>query len=153
MEYMFRGIHLLSIDAKGRIKIPTRHLGQVTKICSGQMVMSIHPDDSCLVLYPLKDWQQLELKIGELPSLNAHTKKLSRKLIGHALECELDKIGRILIPSSHKNYADLNNKAILSGQGKSFEIWDERAWKDQIEKLERLSNQTEVPQEILKLSL
>ena len=150
---MFRGIHLLSIDAKGRIKIPTRHLGQVTKICSGQMVMSIHPDDLCLVLYPLKDWQQLELKIGELPSLNIHTKKLSRKLIGYAIECELDKIGRILIPSSHKNYANLNNKAILSGQGKSFEIWDERAWKEQIEKLERLSNQAEVPQEISKLSL
>jgi len=153
MDFMFRGIHLLSIDAKGRIKIPTRHLGQVTKICSGQMVMSIHPDDSCLVLYPLKDWQQLELKIGELPSLNIHTKKLSRKLIGYAIECELDKIGRILIPSSHKNYANLNNKAILSGQGKSFEIWDERAWKEQIEKLERLSNQAEVPQEISKLSL
>jgi MraZ protein len=150
---MFRGIHLLSMDAKGRIKIPTRHLGQVTKICSGQMVMSIHPDDSCLVLYPLKDWQQLELKIAELPSLNIHTKKLSRKLIGYAIDCELDKIGRILIPSSHKNYANLNNKVILSGQGKSFEIWDERAWKDQIDKLERLSNQTEVPQEISKLSL
>jgi MraZ protein len=115
--------------------------------------MSIHPDDPCLVLYPLKDWQQLELKIGELPSLNIHTKKLSRKLIGHAIDCELDKIGRILIPSSHKNYANLNNKVILSGQGKSFEIWDERAWKDQIEKIERLSNQTEVPQEISKLSL
>ena len=150
---MFRGIHLLSIDAKGRIKIPTRHHEQINKDYSGQMILSIHPDDSCLVLYPLPDWQTLERKIAKLPSLNAHSKKLSRKLIGHAHECDLDKVGRILIPNSHKNHAHLKSKAILSGQGHSFEIWDEDQWKMQIEKLERLSDQIEIPQEILKLSL
>ena len=117
------------------------------------MVLSVHPDDPCLVLYSLDDWEKLELKIGQLPSLNIHTKKLSRKLIGHACECELDKFGRILIPSSHIQYANLNNKAILSGQGKSFEIWDERMWKDQIDKLDRLSGQQEIPQEVSSLSL
>ena len=150
---MFRGIHLLSIDAKGRIKIPIRHQEQIHKHCSGQMILSIHPDDECLVLYQLPDWQMLERKIAKLPSLNVHSKKLSRKLIGHAYECDLDKIGRILIPNSHKNYANLKSKAILSGQGHSFEIWDEDQWKIQIEKLERLSNQIEIPQEILKISL
>ena len=150
---MFRGIHLLSIDAKGRIKIPIRHQEQIHKYCSGQMILSIHPDDECLVLYQLPDWQMLERKIAKLTSLNVHSKKLSRKLIGHAHECDLDKIGRILIPNSHKNYANLKSKAILSGQGHSFEIWDEDQWKIQIEKLERLSNQIEIPQEILKISL
>ena len=150
---MFRGIHLLSIDSKGRLKIPARHLEQAQKKSSGKMVLSVHPDDSCLVLYSLDDWEKLELKIGQLPSLNIHTKKLSRKLIGHACECELDKFGRILIPRSHIKYANLNNKAILSGQGKSFEIWDERMWKDQIDKLDRLSGQQEIPQEVSSLSL
>jgi len=150
---MFRGIHLLSIDAKGRIKIPVRHQSQIAKACSGQMVLSIHPDDPCLLLYPLSDWQNLERKIAELPSLNVHSKRLSRKLIGHANECELDKIGRILIPLSHRNHANLNKKVILSGQGHSFEIWDENIWAKQIEKLERLSTQVETPQEIQKLAL
>ena len=150
---MFRGIHLLSIDAKGRIKIPTCHQEQIDNACSGQMVLSVHPDDDCLVLYPLTDWQNLERKVSKLPSLNVHSKRLSRKLIGHASECDLDKIGRILIPSSYRNYADLKSKAILSGQGHSFEIWDEQSWKTQIEKLEKLSTQVEIPEEILKLSL
>jgi MraZ protein len=150
---MFRGIHLLSIDSKGRVKIPVRHQEQVTKICSGEMVLSIHPDDPCLVLYPLPNWQQLERKIAELPSLNVHSKKISRKLIGHACDCDLDKIGRILLPSSHKIYANLTDKAILSGQGTSFEIWDEKAWREQIEKLERLSAQNDAPEEISKLAL
>jgi MraZ protein len=70
-----------------------------------------------------------------------------------ANECELDKIGRILIPLSHRNHANLNKKVILSGQGHSFEIWDENIWAEQIEKLERLSTQVETPQEIQKLSL
>ena len=150
---MFRGIHLLSIDSKGRVKIPVRHQDQVANICSGEMVLSIHPDDPCLVLYPLPNWQQLERKIAELPSLNVHSKKISRKLIGHACDCDLDKIGRILLPSSHRSYANLRDKAILSGQGSSFEIWDEEVWKDQIKKLERLSAQIDAPEEILKLSL
>ncbi len=150
---MLRGIHLLSIDSKGRLKIPVRHLDQVNKISTGKLVLSVHPDDPCLVLYSLKDWEKLELKIGELPSLNIHTKKLSRKLIGHASDCELDKFGRILIPSSHIKYANIKNKAVLSGQGKSFEIWDERTWKEQIEELERLSKQEEIPLEVSKLSL
>ena len=150
---MYRGIHLLSIDSKGRLKIPARHLEQVNKNSSGKMVLSVHPDDSCLVLYSLKDWEKLELKIGSLPSLNIHTKKLARKLIGHACECDLDKLGRILIPSSHIKYANLVNKAILSGQGKSFEIWDDRTWKDQIEKLDRLSSEEEIPQQVLSHSL
>jgi MraZ protein len=47
----------------------------------GKMVLSIHPDDPCLLLYPLKDWQLLEQKISTLPSLNIHTKRLKRKLI------------------------------------------------------------------------
>jgi len=150
---MFRGIHLLSIDAKGRIKIPARHQNQIAKVCSGKMVLSIHPDDSCLLLYPFSDWQNLERKVAKLPSLNIHTKRLSRKLIGHANECVLDKIGRILIPISHRKHANLNKKVILSGQGHNFEIWDENAWGEQIEKLERLSSQVEAPQEIQKLSL
>tara|TARA_B110000967_G_scaffold200714_1_gene236918 strand:- start:5431 stop:5883 length:453 start_codon:yes stop_codon:yes gene_type:complete len=150
---MFRGIHLLSIDVKGRVKIPIRHQDQLVKICSGKMILSIHPDDSCLTLYPLPYWENLERKISELPSLNIHSKKLSRKLIGHAYECSLDKIGRILIPGFHKSHAQLTSKAILSGRGMSFEIWDEKAWKDQLEKLERLSSQIEIPEEILKLSI
>ena len=52
-----------------------------------------------------------------------------------------------------KKYANLINKAILSGQGKSFEIWDEKTWEEQIEKLDRLSKEKEIPQEVSKLSL
>lgn len=150
---MFRGVHSLAIDAKGRLKIPTRHQAQIDKVCAGQMVLSIHPDDNCLLLYPLGDWQNLERKVSALPSLNIHTKRLKRKLIGHATDCELDKASRILIPATLREYAELNKKLILSGQGNNFELWDEGAWHKQIENLDSLSRREEIPPEITQLSL
>ena len=150
---MFRGVYSLTVDAKGRLKIPTRHQAQIDKACAGQMVLSIHPDDNCLLLYPLGDWQNLERKVSALPSLNIHTKRLKRKLIGHATDCELDKASRILIPATLREYAKLDKKLILSGQGNNFELWDEDAWHEQIENLDSLSRQEEVPPEITQLSL
>ncbi|HBG03873.1 MAG TPA: division/cell wall cluster transcriptional repressor MraZ [Gammaproteobacteria bacterium] len=133
--------------------MPTRHQAQIDKACAGQMVLSIHPDDNCLLLYPLGDWQNLERKVSALPSLNIHTKRLKRKLIGHATDCELDKASRILIPATLREYAKLDKKLILSGQGNNFELWDEDAWHEQIENLDSLSRQEEVPPEITQLSL
>jgi MraZ protein len=150
---MFRGVHNISIDSKGRIKIPVRHQSQIITNCDGKMVLSIHPDDECLLLYPLEDWQKLELKVSALPSLNIHTKRLKRKLIGHATECELDKASRILIPSTLREYAKIDKKIILSGQGINFELWDEKSWDKQIKNLDSLSRKEDPPEEIKHLSL
>ncbi len=150
---MFRGVHSLIIDAKGRMKIPTRHQTHIEQICSGQLVLSIHPDDPCLLLYPLTDWQLLEEKISALPSLNIHTKRLKRKLIGHATDCELDKTARILIPSTLRDYAKIDKKIILSGQGHNFELWDENSWNEQLNNLDQLSKSEQIPTELAQLSL
>ncbi len=150
---MFRGVHNLSVDAKGRLKIPTRHQAQIDESCAGKMVLSIHPDDNCLLLYPLKDWIELEKKVSALPSLNIHTKRLKRKLIGHATDCELDKASRILIPQALREYADISKKIVLSGQGNNFELWNEDTWNKQLDDLDELSKEQEIPVEITQLSL
>jgi len=150
---MFRGVHNISIDSKGRIKIPVRHQSQIITNCAGKMVLSIHPDDECLLLYPLGDWQKLELKVSALPSLNIHTKRIKRKLIGHATECEMDKVSRILIPVKLRQYGKINKKIILSGQGNNFEIWDEVTWKKHLDNLDSLSKREEIPPEISQLAL
>ncbi|WXT99592.1 MAG: Transcriptional regulator MraZ [Catillopecten margaritatus gill symbiont] len=150
---MFRGVHNLSVDIKGRVKVPMRHQTQINEICAGKMVLSIHPDDACLLLYPLKDWLALEEKVSALPSLNIHTKRLKRKLIGHATDCELDSASRLLIPATLREYANIDKKIILSGQGHNFELWDEGAWHKQLDNLDALSKQEEIPAEVTQLSL
>lgn len=150
---MFRGVHNLTVDVKGRLKIPTRHQTQINTLCAGKMVLSIHPDDTCLLLYPLKDWLTLEKKISTLPSLNIHTKRLKRKLIGHATDCELDNVSRILIPVTLREYANIDKKIIMSGQGHNFEIWDEYVWHKQLDNLDLLSKKEVIPAEVSQLSL
>ena len=150
---MFRGVHNLTVDAKGRLKVPTRHQVQINELCAGEMVLSIHPEDPCLLLYPLTDWQALEEKVSALPSLNIHTKRLKRKLIGHATDCELDKAARILIPGALRDYANIGKKIIMSGQGHNFELWNEDIWNEQLDNLDALSKKTEIPIEISQLSL
>ena len=146
-------MHNLTIDAKGRLKIPTRHQLQIDKICAGKIVLSIHPDDACLLLYPLKDWQVLEDKVSALPSLNIHSKRLKRKLIGYATDCELDSVSRLLIPTTLREYANIDKKIIMSGQGHNFELWNESAWHKHLDSLDSLSKRENIPTEVSQLSL
>lgn len=150
---MFRGLHNISLDAKGRIKLPKRHSETILEVSSGEVVLSIHPEDSCLLLYTIPEWLQIEEKVNRLPSLNPYTKRIRRKLIGHATECRLDKASRVLIPTELRSLACLDKKIVLSGQGKSFEIWDESLWNSQLSELDNITLKTDIPEEVTQLTL
>ncbi|HHO58911.1 MAG TPA: division/cell wall cluster transcriptional repressor MraZ, partial [Thiotrichales bacterium] len=81
-----------------------------------------------LLVYPLPEWEIIEAKLIELPSLNTQARLLQRLYIGHATELEMDAQGRILLPAMLREYAGLGKKTVLIGQGKKFEIWDESVW-------------------------
>lgn len=122
---MFRGINSINIDVKGRLNIPTRYreaLGQ------DKIVVTIDTEETCLLLYPEKAWQVIEENLQKLPSFNNHARRIQRLLIGHATDVELDSSARILIPPLLRDYAKLQKKVVLIGQGNKFEIWDENLW-------------------------
>jgi len=68
-----------------------------------------------------------------LPSLNPAARRLQRLLIGHATECELDGHGRILVPPPLREFAGLDRRVVLIGQGNKFELWDEATWTERRE--------------------
>lgn len=128
---MFRGLSALNLDAKGRLAMPTRYRELLHAHNNGQLVITIDTEETCLLLYPLHEWEIIEHKIEALPSLEPRSRRLQRLLIGHATDVELDSNGRILLPSLLREYMllDRNNKAIvLVGQGKKFEVWDAQHW-------------------------
>ena len=125
---MFRGIHSINLDAKGRLAIPTRYREGLREDCLGQLVLTIDTDASCLLLYPLHEWETIEAKIQALPSFNQAARRIQRLLIGHATDTEMDGNGRILVSPLLRNYAELDKKIMLVGQGKKIEIWDEALW-------------------------
>lgn len=125
---MFRGINAITIDAKGRLPIPTRYHDVLSAQEDGYLVVTIDIEETCLLLYPAAEWRNIEHKLQNLPSFNPASRRIQRLLIGHATDVKLDGSGRVLLPPLLRDYAQLNKRVVMIGQGNKFEIWDETAW-------------------------
>jgi len=131
---VFRGVSTINLDVKGRLAVPTRYREELQESCERQMVVTIAVDElcvgepGCLWLYPLPEWEKLELTISKLPALNKLALKLRRFLIGNATECEMDAQGRLLVPEKLRKFAEMEKHIVLVGQLNKFEIWNESAW-------------------------
>jgi MraZ protein len=128
---MFIGEYTYSIDDKKRLAIPAKFrklLGKKAVITRGL--------DNCLFLYTMKDWQNQAIKLSKLPLAQADARGLSRVMLAGAMECDLDNLGRILVPDYLKNYAQLQKKIVVAGVFNRIEIWDEDKWNEYKNKTE-----------------
>jgi MraZ protein len=152
---MFRGLAAVSIDAKGRLAIPTQYRSLIMEEAEGHLVLTIDTEERCLLLYPSSQWQEIEEKLERLPSFHPASRRIQRLLIGHATDLEMDRNGRILIPGLLREYASLDKTVMLVGQGKKFEIWGEHQWQEGRDGwlAEDLHDNSDVPADLLTLSL
>jgi len=151
---MFRGANPVTLDAKGRLAMPTRFREPLMERAHGRLVVTVDRADRCLLIYPLPDWEIIEQKLVKLPTLNAPTRRLQRLMIGHATELELDGNGRVLIPPTLREYASLSRNAMLIGQGGRFELWDAVHWNERREHWLKVDeNDEQLPPELESLSL
>ena len=127
---MFRGIHSATLDGKGRMALPARNREAVHLASAGKVVVTIDMRESCLLLYPLLEWEVVQRKLEALSNINPQARLLQRLLIGHATDLELDSAGRLLLPAMLRDYAELNKKLVLVGQGNKVEIWSETHWQE-----------------------
>jgi MraZ protein len=127
-DLMFKGINTINIDVKGRMAMPARYRACIESQAASRMVVTIDTEDACLLLYTLSEWEVIEKKIAALPTFNKATRRIQRLLIGHATDVELDSQGRILLPSQLRQYAKVDKKVTLIGQGNKFEIWSSDVW-------------------------
>jgi MraZ protein len=120
---MFRGQFLHSVDAKGRISLPARFRELLTSDGDARFVLTPSPFDSCLHLYPMRAWEAFEQRVSELPSLDQKVVRFRRLYVSAAVECELDKAGRVLVPPALRERAHLERDAVWAGMGKILELW------------------------------
>src|SRR6218665_3173295 len=116
------------MDAKGRIGLPTRYQERVLADCQGKFVVTVDIRESCLVLYPLPEWEAIEAKLDQLPSSQPAYAMLKRRLIGYATEVNIDATGRLLLSPELRSFAGLEKSVVLAGQGKKCEVWNKQAW-------------------------
>tara|TARA_R110000787_G_scaffold170374_1_gene283065 strand:+ start:124 stop:702 length:579 start_codon:yes stop_codon:yes gene_type:complete len=126
---VFRGATKVSLDAKGRMAIPTRYRERLSARCEGHLIVTVDKDH-CLLVYPMPDWEELERKLVRLPSMNKTARRIVRIMVGYATEVDMDNNGRILVSKELREFASLERQGMLIGQGNKFELWDEATWNE-----------------------
>ncbi|UCG20295.1 MAG: division/cell wall cluster transcriptional repressor MraZ [Deltaproteobacteria bacterium] len=129
---MFRGRSIHTLDAKGRIRIPTRFRDILKTRYEDRFVITNL--DRCLVAYPLQEWEIIEEKLGSLSLVRQDVKAFQRFFISGATECNFDKQGRILIPQTLREHASLDREVVLAGMLRSFEVWSKELWDSEIKR-------------------
>ncbi len=115
---MLIGRHENSIDAKNRIIVPSKFRDEL-----GYRCVLTKGLDSCLILYPIKTWNEQERKLAELPMSDPAARAFKRFIYSNACECEVDKQGRILVPANLKQAAALDKDLVTIGMLDRVEIW------------------------------
>ena len=149
---VFRGATKVTLDAKGRMVIPTRYRDRLEERGDTRLVVTIDRDQ-CLLIYPLNDWEEIERKLMRLPTLNEHVRRLQELMVGHATDVELDGHGRLLVPPALRGFAHLERNAMLIGQGNRFELWDEQRWTERREQWLKEEFPVSLPAELASLAL
>lgn len=144
-KFVFQGATQLSLDAKGRLAIPTRHRDGLVVAGNGRLVLTAHPH-RCLLLYPEPAWEPIRDKILAAPSFDPRSAALKRILVGNARDSEIDAAGRILVAPELRDTAQLGKEVWLVGMGSHFEIWSDAGWRRQHEAaLDALASDTLPP--------
>ena len=122
---LFRSEYNHTIDAKGRLIIPSRFrelLGEEFVLTRGL--------DGCLSIYPMDEWVAFEEKLRALPLTNKDARTFSRFFVAGATTCQLDKQGRILVPQTLRQFAGLDKDVVLTGNLNRIEVWSKEKWSE-----------------------
>lgn len=124
---MLLGTHDHTIDDKSRLTLPAKF-----RRAFEAGVVVTRGLDPCLVAYPRDEWARSQTRIAELDTLSGEARQLQRVVYGNAVEGDLDKQGRFVIPSKLREYAGLDRDVVVAGVNDHLEIWDRAAWEREL---------------------
>lgn len=125
VQVMFMGEYNHSIDQKGRLIVPSKFREQL-----GNEFVVTKGLDGCLFVYSNEEWQRIEEKFREIPLTTKDARKFSRFFFAGAATCEVDKQGRILLPSNLREYAAIEKEVVSVGVLSRVEIWSKDRWSE-----------------------
>ena len=134
---VFQGASSLSLDAKGRLSVPTRHRDVLSATASGQLTITKHPH-GCLMIFARPEWEKFRERINSLPMSAQWWKRI---FLGNAMDVEMDATGRVLVSPELRAAAGISKESVLLGMGSYFELWDKATYDAQ----EALAMQGDMP--------
>ena len=126
---MLRGSPSATVDAKGRLKIPAAFIPELRKLGDEFYVTS--EDPSFARIYPMKAWEEIEVKLAKLPSQHPVKQKYLDLTSYYGQEVSMDAQGRILLPSRLRDAAELTGEVVLLGQQNSLTVWNHSRFYEQ----------------------
>lgn len=133
-KYMLIGEYIHTIDEKNRVSLPVKFRKEM-----GKKVIITPGLGQCLFIFTMKEWEKVSQKLSDselgLSFLSADQRSFNRYMFGRAAEAETDTIGRILIPEFLQEGIKLRDKAVIVGVKDRLEVWNEKAWNEQKEKI------------------
>jgi MraZ protein len=124
----FSGKYYYTVDPKGRIIIPAPFREIITSNYSTKLYVTNAPFERCLCIYPLEEWNKLQEQVRTKPRSDEAIRFFMRRVIASAVEVEIDKQGRILIPAALREDANINGDVVIAGQVEKIELWDRDEW-------------------------
>ena len=122
---MFMSQYNHTVDTKGRLIVPSKFREQL-----GDEFVVTKGMDGCLFVYANDDWNAFEQKLTSLPLINKEARKFARFFLAGAASVEVDKQGRILLPTNLRQFAGLEKDVVLVGVGSRIEIWSRENWEN-----------------------
>jgi len=133
---MFIGEFTHTLDTKGRVAVPVKFRGKL-----GTNAIITRGLDRCLFVFTSQEWETLAQKLIALPLAQANSRAFVRLMLAGAMDVEVDKQGRVLIPDYLREYAGLKKETVITGLYNRIEVWDSQAWKGYKEKTESESDE------------
>ncbi len=122
----FHGAAVITLDAKGRVAIPTRHREALLDGAES-LVLTAHPE-GCVLIYPEAAWEPVRARVESFPAFNPQASWWKRLLLGFEEHVKPDGSGRVLLSPALRLHARLERDAMMVGQGRYFELWDSGVW-------------------------
>jgi MraZ protein len=120
---MFIGEYSHNLDEKGRLAIPAKFRSHLKK---GAIVT--RGLDNCLFVYTEEEWSKLAEKLAALPMSQSNSRAFSRLMLAGAMDVEIDKQGRMVLPEYLRTFADLKKNVVIAGLYNRLEIWNQEKW-------------------------
>jgi MraZ protein len=130
MAIMFRGQFKHAIDAKGRTSLPSRFREQLGGEGDLRLVLTPALFEPCIDVFPFRAWEAFEARVAALPQFDPNVVRLRRLYVSAAVDCDLDKQGRVLVPVHLREHAALAREVLWAGVGNKAELWASERWAD-----------------------
>lgn len=131
---MFMSKYFNSIDAKNRMIVPSKYRDEL-----GYRCVVTKGIDKCLYVYPMDEWERFMKKLSALPSADPNARAFIRHFYANAVECEMDRQGRMTLPQELREYAGIDKELVTVGILDKLEVWGREVWDDEKEGPQQLA--------------